>query len=44
MGFIGLTHIQYENIPMQYTEIFIAVKNENFQKKSFDIFLIFAQN
>ena len=22
---------QYENMPMQYTEIFKAVKNENFQ-------------
>ena len=30
-------------MPMQYTEIFIGVKNENFQK-IFDIFLIFAQN
>ena len=29
---------------MQYTEIFKVVKNENFQKKMFDIFLIFAQN
>ena len=34
----------YENMPMQYTEIFIGVKNENFQQKKFDIFLIFAQN
>ena len=29
---------------MQYTDIFIAIKNENFQKKNFNIFLIFAQN
>ena len=29
---------------MQYTEIFIAIKNENFQQNSFCIFLIFAQN
>ena len=29
---------------MQYTEIFKVVKNENFQWKKFDIFLIFAQN
>ena len=29
---------------MQYTEIFKVLKNENFQKKKFDIFLIFAQN
>ena len=34
----------YENLPMQYTEIFKVVKNVNFQKKIFDIFLIFAQN
>ena len=29
---------------MQYIEIFLAVKIENFQLKNFDIFLIFAQN
>ena len=29
---------------MQYTEIFKVVKNENFQLKNFDIFLVFAQN
>ena len=29
---------------MQYTVIFKIVKNENFQKKMFDMFLIFAQN
>ena len=30
---------------MQHTEIFKVVKkNENFQQKMFDIFLIFAQN
>ena len=34
----------YENLPMQYTEIFKIVENENFQWKNFDIFLIFAQN
>ena len=34
----------YENMPMQYTEIFEVVKNENSQKKKIDIFLIFAQN
>ena len=34
----------YENMPMQYTEIFKVVKNENFQWKFLDIFLIFAQN
>ena len=31
-------------MPMQYTEIIKVVKNENFQQKNFDIFLIFAQN
>ena len=31
-------------MPMQYTEIFKVVKNENFQWKFFDVFLIFAQN
>ena len=31
-------------MPMQYTDIFKVVKNENFQWKNFDIFLIFAQN
>ena len=36
--------LHYENLPMQYTEIFLALKIENFQLKIFDIFLIFAQN
>ena len=31
-------------MPMQYTEIFLALKIENFQLKNFDIFLIFAEN
>ena len=31
-------------MPMQYTEIFKAVKNEYFRWKNFDIFLIFAKN
>ena len=39
---VSLFH--YENMPMQYTEIFKVVKNENFQSKIFAIFLIFAQN
>ena len=34
----------YENMPVQYTEIFKVVKNENFQKKNVDIFLIFVPN
>ena len=29
----------YENLPVQYTETFTAIKNENFQQKNFDIFL-----
>ena len=29
---------------VQYTAIFHGCKNDNFQMKSFDIFLIFAQN
>ena len=29
---------------MKYTDIFIAIKNENFQQKKIVIFLIFAQN
>ena len=38
------TKSHYENLPMQYTEIFLASKIEIFQPKNFDIFLIFAQN
>ena len=34
----------YENMSMQYTEMFNVVKNENFQLKENCIFLIFAQN
>ena len=34
----------YENMPMQYTAIFHGCKNDNFQMKNCDIFLIFAQN
>ena len=35
----------YENLPMQYTEIFLALKIEHFQLNFFfAIFLIFAQN
>ena len=41
---LDLTVSHYENIPMQYKEIFKVVKNENFPLKNFDIFLIFAQN
>ena len=34
----------YENLPMQYTEIFLPVKIEKFHHNFFYIFLIFAQN
>ena len=34
----------YENTPMQYNVIFYSCKNDNFQMKKCDIFLIFAQN
>ena len=36
-----LTH--YENMPMQYIEIFKVVKNENVPLKKIDIFLILAK-
>ena len=36
--------IQNENFPMQYTEIFSAVKIEKNNPKNVDIFNIFAQN
>ena len=38
----GLYH--YENLPMQYTEIFFICKNCKFYWKTLDIFNIFAQN
>ena len=34
----------YENTPMQYTAIFHSCKNDNFQMKNSDNFIIFAQN
>ena len=34
----------YENMPMQYLTIFHCCKNNDFQMKKVDIFLIFAQN
>ena len=40
----AILKLHYENMPMQNTEIFKVVKNENFHQKNFDIFLIFAQN
>ena len=36
--------MHYENTPMQYTAIFHGSKNDNFQIKKVDNFLIFAQN
>ena len=33
----------YENMPMQNTAIFHGCKNDNFQMKNSNIFLIFAQ-
>ena len=36
--------LHYENLPMQYTEIFSVLKNEISSEKKYDIFLIFAQN
>ena len=33
-----ISQAHYENLPMQYTEIFSPVKIENFQWKFFDIF------
>ena len=36
--------IHYANMSVQYTAIFHGCKNDNFQMKIFDIFLIFAQN
>ena len=49
----GKTHLKealhqmvkhYANLPMQYTAIFQGCKNDNFQLKKKDTFLIFAQN
>ena len=39
-----MKNVQYENLPMQYTEIFSGEKIEKFLWKIFDFFLIFAQN
>ena len=44
MSNIALNYLHYENMLMQYTEIFKVVKTKKIQKKIFDIFLIFAQN
>ena len=34
----------YENTPIKYTVIFHGCKNDYFQMKKCDIFLVFAQN
>ena len=36
--------LNYDDTPVQYTAIFHGCKNEKFQMKNSDIFLIFAQN
>ena len=38
---VGTVH--YDNSPMQYTAIVHCCKNDNFQMKNCDIFLIFAK-
>ena len=40
----GCNKVHYANMSVQYTAIFHGCKNDNFQMKIFDIFLIFAQN
>ena len=40
----GEETIHYANMPMLYTAIFHGCKNDDFQMKNCDIFLIFAQN
>ena len=37
-------NVHYENTPVQHSVIFHGFKNDNFQMKIFDVFLIFAQN
>ena len=37
-------HVHYANMSVQYTAIFHGCKNDKFEMKIFDIFLIFAQN
>ena len=40
----NLVKQHYENMPMQHTVINHDCKNDNFQKKNCDVFLIVAQN
>ena len=42
--FSAVDYSHYENTPMQYTAIFSECKNDNFQMKKVDDFLIFALN
>ena len=42
--FLYWSALPYANMSVQYTAIFHGCKNDNFQMKVFDIFLIFAQN
>ena len=39
-----LIWVHYAKMSVQYTAIFHGCKNDNFQMKIFDFFLIFAQN
>ena len=41
---VSLFSMHYANMPVQYAAIFHGFKNDNFQMKNCDIFLIFAQN
>ena len=43
-NFIKKITDRYANMPMLYTVIFHGCKNNNFQMKNCDAFLIFAQN
>ena len=38
-----ISNKHYSNMSMRYTAIFHGCKNDNFQIKFFDVFLIFAQ-
>ena len=42
--FYGCQKDHYDKTPIQYTVIFHGCKNDYFQMKNCDIFLIFAQN
>ena len=42
--FLVSSEQHYDNMPMYYSAISHGCKNDNFQMKNYDIFLIFAQN